>query len=490
MGKRAKTSRKGKKAWRANISTEDIDNFFEKSTKDALTGGSLAHVETDSLFFVDKSKDLSVKRKIEKHREKVLRCDSVLQKNPFVVAVPSSSLKRCKKKSKKDSEAKDASQDGSKDGAVSGSEMADIWENKGECNAKARKVLIALNDLTSCVIGFNACLISHCHIFPVIHDLRWNECTVLLHCAQGHLSMDLLHVDPILLLRNITKPSVIPAVEVEPPGCSFNPSFEAHQDSLAEAVATEMQKVYQNELGPQPVPLTVTGQLIDEEDMYFLDADNGNDDDGDDTNEEVLNEDGDSAQEQRSTQTKRVTRVELNKRARRKEQGKKEAEVKKKQKLSKGIDSLPDIIQEIAKEDEEKLKRNIRRIVSKQERLKARPPRLGRHKFEAAPIQVPLSEEITGSLRKIKGCCTLVRDRFKSLEKRGLVVPTAKTKTKRLVYEAYGFSNARASFIYLTQIGRSLFSSRLHTEVESGFTGRDSMVAFTEAEVYPMAFKH
>lgn len=34
--------------------------------------------------------------------------------------------------------------------------------------------------------------------------------------------------------------------------------------------------------------------------MYFLDADNGNDDDGDDTNEEVLNEDGDSAQEQRS----------------------------------------------------------------------------------------------------------------------------------------------------------------------------------------------
>ncbi|XP_034923808.1 ribosome biogenesis protein NOP53 isoform X1 [Populus alba] len=369
MGKKAKTSRKGKKAWRANISTEDIDNFFEKSTKDALTGGSLAHVETDSLFFVDKSKDLSVKRKIEKHREKVLRCDSVLQKNPFVQAVPSSSLKRCKKnnKIKKDSEAKDATQDGSKDGTVSGSEMADIWEKEGECDAIARK---------------------------------------------------------------ISKPSVIPAVEVEPPGCSFNPSFEAHQDSLAQAVATEMQKVYQNELGPQPVPLTVPGQVIDEEDMYFLDADNGNDGDGDDTDEEILNENEDSAQEQRPTQKKRVTRVELNKRARRKEQEKKETEVKKKQKLSKGIDSLPDIIQEIAKEDEEKHKRNIRRIVAKQERLKARPPRLGRHKFEPAPIQVPLSEEITGSLRKIKGCCTLVKDRFKSLEKRGLVVPTAKTKTK------------------------------------------------------------
>lgn len=55
MGKKAKSSRKGKKAWRANISTEDFEDFFEKSTKDALSGGSLADVPSDSLFFVDKS---------------------------------------------------------------------------------------------------------------------------------------------------------------------------------------------------------------------------------------------------------------------------------------------------------------------------------------------------------------------------------------------------------------------------------------------------
>lgn len=70
-----------------------------------------------------------------------------------------------------------------------------------------------------------------------------------------------------------------------------------------------------------------------------------------------------------------------------------------------------------------------------------------------APHQVLLSEEITGSLRKLKvrnlvfeclvgrdysiciysslgnkqGCCTLARDRYKSLEKRGLVVPSKKS---------------------------------------------------------------
>ncbi|KAJ0470953.1 putative ribosome biogenesis protein Nop53/GLTSCR2 [Helianthus annuus] len=31
-------------------------------------------------------------------------------------------------------------------------------------------------------------------------------------------------------------------MEVEPPGCSYNPSSQSHQDSLAQAVADDMQK--------------------------------------------------------------------------------------------------------------------------------------------------------------------------------------------------------------------------------------------------------
>lgn len=44
-------------------------------------------------------------------------------------------------------------------------------------------------------------------------------------------------------------------------------------------------------------------------------------------------------------------------------------------------DSLPDIVKEIAKEDEEKHKRHVRRVIAKQERLKSGPPRFGRHKY-------------------------------------------------------------------------------------------------------------
>ncbi|KAK0592735.1 hypothetical protein LWI29_024398 [Acer saccharum] len=314
MGKKAKSSRKGKKAWRANISTEDIEDFFEKSTKDAHSGGSLSQLPNDSLFYVDSSKDLSVKQKIEKHRQKVLRVDSVLQKNPFVQAVPSSKSKPKKsiKKQKDVLKEKDATLDCPMDDSVIASGMLDIWANEGDNKSK-----------------------------------------------------------------KVSKPSVIPAVEVEAPGCSFNPTYESHQESLAQAVAEEMQKVYQNELGPEPIPFTVSGHAIDDEDRYFLEVDNASDDEG---NVENLSE---NAHE----------------------------------------NSLPDIIQEIAKEDEENKKRHMRRLVAKQERLKVRPPRLGRHKFEPAPTQVLLSEEINGSLRKLKGCSTLAKDRFKSLEKRGIIYP-------------------------------------------------------------------
>ncbi|KAK1571913.1 hypothetical protein Q3G72_024830 [Acer saccharum] len=101
-----------------------------------------------------------VKRKIEKHRQKVLRVDSVLQKNPFVQIVPSSKSKPKKsiKKQKDVLKENDATVDCPKDGSVIALGMLDIWAND-EGDNKSKKV---------------------------------------------------------------SKPSVIPAVEVEAPGCSVS----------------------------------------------------------------------------------------------------------------------------------------------------------------------------------------------------------------------------------------------------------------------------
>ncbi|KAG0501371.1 hypothetical protein HPP92_001443 [Vanilla planifolia] len=353
MGKVAKGSRKGKKAWRTNIKTDDIDEYFEQATKDALSGASstIASLPSESLFYVDKSTDLPVKRKIEKHRQKVLRHENLLQRNAFVQPIPSSTLKKCKQR-KKIRIVKSENCDAPK---IDDSAFVDIWKDKGEVNAMSKKKTTTL----------------------------------------------------------------IPAVEVEPPGCSFNPPFEAHQDSLAEAVADEMQNIYRDELGPQPVPLIVPGEIMEEEEKLFLDADDGRESDS----EEDPDNANDGLHAQRKLKTRRVTRVELNRRAKRKAVLAAEEEAKKREGLSKQIDSLSDIIKEIANEDEEKDKRHLRLVVAKHEKLMTRPPRLGRHKFEPAPKQVLLTEEISGSIRKLKGCCTLLRDRFKSIEKRGLLAP-------------------------------------------------------------------
>ncbi|WVZ96238.1 hypothetical protein U9M48_041903 [Paspalum notatum var. saurae] len=382
MGKASKGSRKGKKAWRANIPTDDIDDFFEKQTRDAHAGAAaIPSLPSDSLFFVDKpaasastsaagasdaaTKDIPAKRKIEKKREKVLYHESLLKRNPFVQPIPSSvvSKKDKKKAKKKELRETQGEKSASMDDDSAGKNL-DIWAGEGKGDTKAKK-------------------------------------------------------------RSTT--SVIPAVEVEPPGCSFNPPFEAHQDSLAEAVAVEKRKEYMRELGPTPVPLVVPGEAITEEDKFFLDADDGDEDVAEDDGDQ----DVDTLVGQRKNKTKKVTRVELNRRARRKERLRTEAEAKKIENLSKEIDCLPNILDEIVKEDEEKEKRRIRRNVLKEERAKSGPPRLGRHRFEPAPVQVLLTEEISGSLRKLKGCCNLARDRYKSIEKRGILAPSKRISKRR-----------------------------------------------------------
>ncbi|GFY95637.1 hypothetical protein Acr_10g0010220 [Actinidia rufa] len=83
--------------------------------------------------------DLSVKRKIEKHREKVLRCDSLLQRNPFVQEVPSSRQKKSKKTGKEVQTEKDSVQGRPKKDGASDSGMVDIWDDKGENTGKTKK---------------------------------------------------------------------------------------------------------------------------------------------------------------------------------------------------------------------------------------------------------------------------------------------------------------------------------------------------------------
>ena len=77
----------------------------------------------------------------------------------------------------------------------------------------------------------------------------------------------------------------------------------------------------------------------------------------------------------------------------------------------------------------------------KEEKLAIRPPRLGRQRFEPPSVQVATTEELGGSLRRVKPCPMVALDRFKSLQQRGLIEPRrpiAAKSGRRIEYEKGG----------------------------------------------------
>lgn len=68
------------------------------------------------------------------------------------------------------------------------------------------------------------------------------------------------------------------------------------------------------------------------------------------------------------------------------------------------------------------------------------PPKLGKTPFAPEPVHVLLSEELHGSLRGLKPSAMLARDRFKSLQRRGLLEPRTRgnrTRGKRIASDTY-----------------------------------------------------
>ena len=79
--------------------------------------------------------------------------------------------------------------------------------------------------------------------------------------------------------KQAVKPTAC-AVEVDAAGCSYNPDLEHHQEALSQAVATEMQKVYKQDLLPKRVPRFVDYEPeTDELALLQVDAEQDSDDD-------------------------------------------------------------------------------------------------------------------------------------------------------------------------------------------------------------------
>lgn len=122
-----------------------------------------------------------MKRKIEKHREKVLRCDSMLQKNQFVIPVPSSTLKKSTKKHKGVSNTKEATQ-----GSLKVSKLSNI---KGFTSFSPSPINLFKNFLIY-------------YLFHIMMYARWIQALLLACLIYGEIKV--LYVLCLLLLVSLS----------------------------------------------------------------------------------------------------------------------------------------------------------------------------------------------------------------------------------------------------------------------------------------------
>ncbi|XP_034461055.1 ribosome biogenesis protein NOP53 [Hippoglossus hippoglossus] len=233
------------------------------------------------------------------------------------------------------------------------------------------------------------------------------------------------------------KPSVLPAVEVIAPGGSYNPDFFSHQALLKDAHEVEVKKKKAEDKLERQLAVnkddTATVDTILQEEVEGLVEE-------DEEETAPVEEDDDAVVGAIASGQKKTERQ------RKKEKAEKikgqlrladRRETDQKQQLFQ-LRSIKASVKEQEHNTGEKQK--LRK--ANQEAQKSQPRRLGRLKFQPQDMEVQLSDELAGSLRQLKPEGSVLKDRFKSLQKRNLIEPRERAKFKRRLKLKYSEKRA------------------------------------------------
>lgn len=124
-----------------------------------------------------------------------------------------------------------------------------------------------------------------------------------------------------------------------------------------------------------------------------------------------------------------LSKAERNRQKRIAAKKREQEKAKKEKSFLKQLGRVEIIQKEVAKQERKKQQEK-----EKIEHLKAtqpdRRPRLGKHKFEEAHPEVPLTEELKGSLRETKTSVHGLRDQFKRFQEKNMIPTTIKQKKR------------------------------------------------------------
>lgn len=393
----SKTSRKGKKAWRKNINTRQLEEDLTRHHKEEQEGTALQAFPDVNLFFVDKAGDdqtaSAVAKGLTKKRKqlsKPLRCELIAGSHRPVT--------------------KAATQPGPK---PKGKLVLPHQRRQPQLQQKHQGKGVYKLPAASTYDLWN--------VEAEQTDPRLDKHNNIPGAVNGSAGR------PSKRRKQAVKPTAC-AVEVDAAGCSYNPDVEHHQEALSQAVATEMQKVYKQDLLPKRVPRFVDYEPeTDELALLQVDAEPDSDDDSAAPSAATASGKPEAAVSLRTKRIKKDRGLELRRRLREEEDERRRALKAQRR----DIDNVKHIQQQLQEEEADRQEVRAAKAAAKAEKAMHEPPRLGKVKFEAEPVQVLLSEEVSGSLRKLRPTATLTRDRFKSLQRQGIIEPRVAAKGRK-----------------------------------------------------------
>ncbi|XP_069500472.1 ribosome biogenesis protein NOP53 [Ambystoma mexicanum] len=419
--KRKRVNRNKKKSWKRHIDARDVEEFLQDvQLQERTQGGLVAEKPNETLYFMDTGDNDKVVT-VPLSKGKPLRIDLILQSDSKVAPpkdilshqIPNSGKLRRKKQLREKLERR---------GILPRKQrllQAKLLQPPRRTKPPARSqpdrsfydIWAESNPLDGTLAGEDTFFLEQTKKYPVKRPVRMNA-----------------------------KPSELPAVEVISSGGSYNPTFESHQALLLQAHEVELKRVKEEEKLKRQLSFPTVDQAPTSESVFrelcqglLEDSDeegdskagpkNSHDEDAEDEGMGVAPVSKAAIGEKKTERQRKREKHEKALVARR--QAEKALRLKKQE-----VFKLRSIRSEMKQREDLLSKRKEKRI-AKYKAEAMQPKRLGKLKYEDPDTDVQLSEELAGSLRTLKPEGSVLKDRFKSMQKRNLIEPRERAKFKR-----------------------------------------------------------
>ncbi|XP_019717082.1 ribosome biogenesis protein NOP53 [Hippocampus comes] len=431
--RRKRVNKNKKKNWNKHSDINDVEDFLEDIRhQERTTGGLLADKSDDNLFFLDvgqQPKDHKASEQVQGKKRKgksqrPLRIDLILQHDSLVPPIKDVLSYQQPNAKKLRGHAKRLEQLAAK-GVVPRTQR--MLLNRQTLNTTAKKAATEANNNPK----------------RDYYDIWGQESKSSADPWYLQQTGKKLVKRPEELNK---KPSVLPAVEVIAPGGSYNPDFFSHQALLQEAHDVEVKKrKAESKIERQ---LAVNKEDRATEETIFQEQVEGLVEEEEEKEVAAVEEEEQVAPVEEEEQVAPVKeeeqecvggaitlaekKTEKQRKREKAEKIKEQLRVAEKNQKSKQqqLFQLRSIKTAIKKREKKTAARQKQRK-AKMEAQKAQPRRLGKLKFQPEDLEIKLSDELTSTLRQLKPEGSILKDRFKSLQKRNLIEPRERAKFKR-----------------------------------------------------------